>query len=238
MGKRLLEWWGRLKEWTGEQATTAFWVFLSVFSVLLLWVMFGDKIGYNGCWIYEGLGVADKTEAIKILGLAIAGVMAAGGVVAAGRRADAMATTAMAAEVNNRQQAFNDGVEHLGSDKEPMRQGGAHALFYLAMDDKTLRVAIVSFLCAHIRATTIDKGYQEKYKYKPSTEMQSLLRLLFTAETVDEGGASKVLAGHQAGFGRRLFLWRGIEKRLVSRGQIELGPIQGGKTDWGPVPRG
>ena len=106
-----------------------------------------------------------------------------------------MTDTAEADEANNRQRAFNDGVEHLGSDKEPMRQGGAHALFYLAMDDKRLRVAIASFLCAHIRATTSDKGYQERYKHKPSTEMQSLLRLLFTAETVDEGRLARFWQG-------------------------------------------
>ena len=236
MGKRLLECWRRLKKWMGEQATTAFWLAVSVFSVLLLWVAGGSEDNCKShciCWL---LGVTDKTEAIKLLGFAIAGVMASWGVVAANRRSDAMvdtakstaksakaadntakstaksakaadntakatdntakaaadaakaaADTAKATEAGNRQRAFKDGVEHLGSDSASVRQGGASALFHLALEDEGLRASIAGVLCAHIRETTGDKGYQEKYKGKPSTEMQSLLRLLFTPETADEG---------------------------------------------------
>ena len=86
-----------------------------------------------------------------------------------------------------RQRAFKDGVEHLGSGKPSVRQGGAHALFHLAMEDEKLRASIAGVLCAHIRETTGDKDYQEQNKDKPSTEMQSLLRLLFTPEAADEG---------------------------------------------------
>ena len=208
-----------------EQATTAFWLAFSIFSVLLLWVACladEDRIAARH-WIYELLGVTDKTEAIKLLGLAIAGVVASWGVVAANRRADAMAesaeaatesakaadntakaadntakaadNTAKAAEAGNRQRAFKDGVEHLGSDKSSVRQGGAHALFHLAMKDEGLRVSIAGVLCAHIRETTGDKDYQEQNKDKPSTEMQSLLRLLFTTETVDEGRLERFWKG-------------------------------------------
>ena len=102
------------------------------------------------------------------------------------KSAKAAADSAMATEAGNRQRAFKDGVEHLGSDKSFVRQGGAHALFHLALEDKGLRASIAGVLCAHIRETTGKKGYQEKNKDKPSAEMQSLLRLLFTTETVDE----------------------------------------------------
>ena len=134
MGKGLLEWWGRLKKWAGKKAKTAsFWLVLlaSLVLLVLLWVAFGSEDNcrcHCVCWL---LGVTDKTEAIKLLGLAIAGVMAAWGVVAANRRSDAMADTAKAAnntanatEAGNRQQAFKDGVEHLGNDKPSVRQGG------------------------------------------------------------------------------------------------------------------
>ena len=68
----------------------------------------------------------------------------------------------------------------------PCVKVGARALFHLALEDKDLSESIANFLCAHIRETTGNKGYQEQNKDKPSTEMQSLLRLLFTTETVDE----------------------------------------------------
>ena len=106
---------------------------------------------------------------------------------AANNTAKAADNTAKATEAGNRQRAFKDGVEHLGSGKPSVRQGGAHALFHLALKDEGLRASIAGVLCAHIRETTGKKGYQEKNKDKPSTEMQSLLRLLFTTETVDEG---------------------------------------------------
>ena len=76
-----------------------------------------------------------------------------------------------------------------------MRQGGAHTLFHLALEDEKLRASIAGVLCAHIRETTSDKGYQEQNKDKPSTEMQSLLRLLFTTETVDEGRLERFWEG-------------------------------------------
>ena len=115
------------------------------------------------------------------------GVVALLGLVMAKRRADAMANMAKVAEAGNRQRAFKDGVEHLGNSEASVRQGGAHALFRLAApEDKGLRASIADVLCAHIRETTGNRDYQEQYKDKPSTEMQSLLRLLFTTETVDE----------------------------------------------------
>ena len=252
MDKRLLEWWRQPKKWAGKKATIAFWVFLSVFSVLLLWVMFGDKIGYNGCWIYEGLGVADKTEAIKLLGLAIAGVMAAGGVVAANRRADALAdsaeaavasaeaadntakaadNTAKAAEAGNRQRAFKDGVEHLGSEKPSVRQGGAHALFHLALEDEKLRASIAGVLCAHIRETTGDKDYQEEYKDKPSTEMQSLLRLLFTTETVDEGRLERFWDGITPDLNGGYFRGAELDSAQFRGAKLDSAQFQGARLE-------
>ena len=76
MDGRSPERWEKVKKWAREQATTAFWLAVSVFSVLLLWVAFGSKdncTSHGMCWL---LGVTDKTEAIKLLGFAIAGIVA------------------------------------------------------------------------------------------------------------------------------------------------------------------
>ena len=211
MGKGLLEWWRQPKKWAGKKTTIAFWALLSVLFVLfvlLFWVALGSEDDCSSDRIFCLLGVTDKTEAIKLLGLAIAGIGAFLGVVVANRRAKALADSAKAAddtakatEAGNRQRAFKDGVEHLGSEKSSVRQGGAHALFHLALKDEGLRASIAGVLCAHIRETTGDKDYQEKNKDKPSTEMQSLLSLLFTTETADDEG-------------RLARFWRGITPNL------------------------
>ena len=210
--------------------TASFWLVLLIFLVLVLslWVMFGDTIGYDARCIYERLGVTEKAPALKTLGFTIAGIVALLGVVVANRRAKALADsaeattksaeaaaksakaaadsaeaatdTAEATEAGNRQRAFKDGVEQLGSDKSSVRQGGAHALFHLALRDDELRASIAGVLCAHIRETTSDKAYQKQNEDKPSTEMQSLLRLMFTAETV---GKRKLV-----------IFWRGIAPDL------------------------
>ena len=198
MDKRLLAWWRQPRKWAGKKTKTAsFWLVLLALLVLLvsLWVMFGDMTGCDAGWIYKRLGVTEKAAALKTLGFIIAGIVALLGVVVANRRAKALADsakaaddTAKAAEAGNRQRAFKDGVEHLGSGQASVRQGGAHALFHLALKDEGLRASIAGVLCAHIQETTGAKKYQEQNKGKPSTEMQSLLRLLFTTETADVEG--------------------------------------------------
>ena len=219
MDKRSTEWRRQLKEWMSEEVrSTSFWVVLLVLSSVLLFlaavlsslcVMFDGMVRCDASWIYERLGVTEKAAAFKTLGFTIAGIVAFWGVMAANRRSDALADsaeataksakaaadTAKADEAGNRQQAFKDGVEHLGSEKATVRLIGARALFYVAMEDEKQRAAIASFLCAYIRETTSDKDYQEKHKDKPSTEVQSLLKLLFTTETMDEKGLAKFWQG-------------------------------------------
>ena len=214
MDGRSPERWEKVKKWAREKTTIAFWLVLLALFVLLmlLWVAFGSHNNcscHYVCWL---LGVTEKAAALKTLGFIIAGIVAFWGVMAANRRSDAMAESAKAsadtakanadtakanadtaktAEAGNRQQAFKDGLERLGSEKASMRLIGSRALFYVAMEDEKQRAAIASFLCAYIRETTGDKGYQGENKDKPSTEMQSLLKLLFTTETVDQGGLAR-----------------------------------------------
>ena len=179
-----------------DLATTLLLVF---FALLLVSVAFDNPYQCRFDWICLFLGVIEKAEAVKLLGSAIICLAAFSGVrLMASRRAEAMVESARIidnrvkiTEAGNRQRAFKGGVEHLGSEKSSVRQGGAHILFHLALEDDKLRAPIAGVLCAHIRETTSDKDYQEKNEDKPSTEMQSLVRLLFTTETVDE----KRLAG-------------------------------------------
>ena len=194
MDKRLLGWC--MRAWQRMSALDRTAAFLLMFFVLLLaWVAFGDKIGCDGRWIYDSLGVDKKAAALKTLGFSMAGVVAFWGVVAANRRSDAMAEAVKATEAGNHQRAFKDGVEHLGSDKPSVRQGGAHALFHLALKDDGLRASIAGVLCAHIRETTGKKFYQEKNKDKPSAEMQSFLKLLFMTEVMDEKSLARFWQG-------------------------------------------
>ena len=183
MGKQPPKRWRRLKKWAGKKAKTAsFWLALLALLVLLLslWVAFGSEDNCRCHYVCSLLGVTDKTDAIGRLWLGIAGIAPFWHVMVT------MVNKLKVAEAGNRQRAFKDGVQHLGSGKSSVRQGGAHILFHLALEDDKLRASIAGVLCAHIRETTGKKGYQEKNKGKPSTEMQSFLRLLFTTETVNE----------------------------------------------------
>ena len=60
-----------------------------------------------------------------------------------------------------------------------MRLGGAYELFHLAQDTESLRHTVLNILCSHIRRTTKEDTYQEKHRWQPSEEIQSLLTLLF-----------------------------------------------------------
>ena len=150
--------------------------------------------------------------------------MAFWGVVAANRRADAI-------EAGNRQRAFRDGVEHLGSGEASVRQGGAHALFHLALEDEGLRASIAGVLCAHIQETTGDKAYQEQNKDKPSTEMQSLLRLLFTTETADERRLEKFWQGITPDLNGGYFLGVKLESARFQGAKLSSAQCQGASLD-------
>ncbi len=102
------------------------------------------------------------------------------------KTAQAQADVVKATEKGHRQQRFRDAVDHLGKEQVSVRQGGAYALFYLALDEDRLRASIAEILCAHIRETTSRKEYQEEYANKPSAEIRSLLELLFTTKIHSE----------------------------------------------------
>ena len=110
-------------------------------------------------------------------------------------------------EQGQRQERLKNAIEHLGHSSVSVRLGGAYELFHLAQDtpqlspfdylvqdtqnllrfgstrpvQKTheLRQTVLDVLCAHIRRTTTEEDYLDRYKSEPSTEIQSLLTLLF-----------------------------------------------------------
>ena len=145
-------------------------------------------------------------EVIQNLGFAFAGMLSVCGVIVANRRAKAMehaaesqaeavgsqakavesqAEAVRVTEAGQRQERFRDAVSHLGHKSESVRLGGIYALFQMALEDEAgkIRKDVADILCAHIRSTTRSEAYQVKYGAKPSTEIQSLLRMLFTAKT-------------------------------------------------------
>ena len=142
------------------------------------------------------LGLPEKNEILKFLGIGMGGVLLAIQAVMSFKRAQAMEDAAKAqagatkqqAKANEntekglRQERLKNAIEHLGHGSDSVRLGGAYELFHLAEEIKELRRTVFDILCAHIRRTTGEAEYREKHKSKPSEEIQSLLTLLFVQE--------------------------------------------------------
>ena len=168
------------------------------FLIALLVLAFGAFVGvlFFECaekYISKLLGLSDKNEALKFLGISMGGILIALQALMSYRRAKAMEETAESqarateeqakanqhTEEGQRQERLRNAIEHLGHDKDSVRLGGAYELFHLAKDTKDLRQTVLDILCAHIRRTTGESEYRETHKSKPSEEIQSLLTLLF-----------------------------------------------------------
>ncbi len=176
---------------------------VSTFVVLLatfLSVMVSDSVEGH---ISQLLGLHTKNPILKFLGIGMGGVLLALQALMSYKRAKALEDTANAqaeaakaqakateeqakanrnTEQGQRQERLKNAIEHLGHNNASVRLGGAYELFHLAEDTKDLRQTVLDILCAHIRRTTGESEYREKYKSKPSEEIQSLLTLLFVQE--------------------------------------------------------
>ena len=169
---------------------------LLVLLALFFAVMFSEST--EKC-IADLLGLkekGEKFEILKFLGIGMGGILLALQAVNSHRRAKAMedaanaqaGATAEQAKANQntedgqRQERLKNAIEHLGHNSDSVRLGGAYELFHLAKDTEELRQTVLDILCAHIRQSTAESGYREKYKSKPSEEVQSLLTLLFVQE--------------------------------------------------------
>ena len=150
--------------------------------------------------VYSGhlIGLLGKNKILTFLGLAMGGVLLALQAVIANKRAVAMEKAANAqadaakqqakanqnTEQGQRQERLKNAIDHLGSFSDSVRLGGVYELFHLAEDTIEWRQTVLDILCAHIRRTTCEKEYQDKYQQEPSEEIQSILTLLFVQEHV------------------------------------------------------
>ena len=132
-------------------------------------------------WVGRGLGLSEseKNKILTFLGLGIGGILVVMEVAALSGAVNEQAKANQNTEQGQMQERLKNAIEHLGHASDSVRLGGAYELIHLAIDTKNLRWTIWEMLCDHIRLTTSKKEYREKYKSKPSEEIQSLLNLLF-----------------------------------------------------------
>ncbi len=126
--------------------------------------------------------LSEKYDVLKTIGYCVLGVVSIWLALSADKRAKAMDATAKNTDAGQRQERLKNAIEHLGHESNSVRMSGTYQLFHLAKDteDEDLRQTVMDILCAHIRQTTGEDKYKEKYKTKPSEEIQGLLTLLFT----------------------------------------------------------
>ncbi len=174
-------------------------VLIALLVLTFLALLFVPVAGLN---ISALLGLYQKSEALKFLGIGAAGILVALNALMSYKRAREMERVAKAqadaageqaraakeqarasrdAELGRRHERLHNGVEHLGHDSVAVRLGGAYELFHLAQDTEALRQPVLDILCAHIRRTTGQDSYRRRHRSKPSEEVQSLLNLLFTS---------------------------------------------------------
>ena len=183
--------------WLPSKGTTLLWwpfVFLlMVFVALFVAVMVHASVAGD---LGRLLGLSEKNEILSFIGIGMGGVLVALQAVASYRRAKAMEDTARAqasaaeahavananTERGQRQERLKNAIEHLGSESDSVRLGGAYELLHLAKDSPDLAKTVLDILCAHIRRTTRSDDYQKGHKSEPSEEIQSLLTLLFVEE--------------------------------------------------------
>lgn len=142
-------------------------LFLAIFVLVFLFI--NDTIEVSHHFKKDN----EKGELIKVCLTAIAGFGALGALYYSARRVRVM-------EKGNVDNRFKDAVTLLGNIHTSARIGGVYNLYFLANEypNEYLEPAC-EILCAHIRTITGEKEYQEKYKEKTSTEIQTILDLLF-----------------------------------------------------------
>ena len=166
------------------------WGLFGLLLVVFVFVLFNETFGN---WICALLDLPRKNEVLKFLGFGMGGTLFVLQVLASNKRAKAMEVTAKAqakateeqakanvhTEEGLRQERMKNAIEHLGHESDSVRLSGAYELFNLARGSEDLRKIVFEILCAHIRSTTGESNYQEKYGSKPSPQIQNLLTLLF-----------------------------------------------------------
>lgn len=161
-------------------------------AAVLLTVL--DVVGSGHLEIVSRLTpLSSAREVLQFLGIGVAGAVLMLQALIANKRAKAMeeaaaaqagaaraqATANLNTENGQRQERLKNAIEHLGSDSESVRLGGAYELLHLGEDTPSLRQTVLDILCAHVRRMTREDWYMDRNKSKPSAEIESLLTQLF-----------------------------------------------------------
>ena len=170
---------------------------LLLVALLVLLVVVGLTTGIEILEIHTVVmnffGEEKKSDALGLVGVCIGGVLLALNALVAHRRTEASLSAAEAqAEAAKQhvkanehtgrgqlQERLRHAIEHLGRPAPAVRLGGVYELFHLAHDARELGQTVLDILCAHIRHTTDQVKYREQFASKPSSEIQSILTLLF-----------------------------------------------------------
>ena len=214
-----------------------------VLLAIFITVIFSEKIE-----VYSGhiFGLTEKNKILTFLGLAMGGALLALQAMIANKRAVAMEKAANAQadaaeqqakanlniEQGQRQERLKNAIEHLGATSDSVRLGGVYELFHLAEDTTEWCQTVLDILCAHIRRTTCEKEYQDKYKQKPSEEIQSILTLLFVQEHALFKGHRANLEGawlNGANLRRARLPGAKLIKTRLQKARLDYAQLQGAK---------
>ena len=118
---------------------------------------------------------------LSIIGAIIVGIV---GITQMNKRIDRTDKQIALTDKQNQNSRFSSSIELLGSESESARIGGAYSLYFLARENhKEYAEVVCEILCAHIRTIAskeeYNKEYKEKYRYKSSNEIQTIINLLF-----------------------------------------------------------
>ena len=212
-------------------------ILIGVLVVVLssfLRIMFAE----NPEGFFSLFGVSEKFRILEFLGIAMGGILLAIQAAISYKRATAMEDAARAqagatdhqakanlnAEQGQRQERFKNAIEHLGHRSDSVRLGGAYELFYLARDTEDIRQTVLDILCAHIRRTTSDAEYRNRFRWKPSEEIQSLVTLLFVqSHSVFEGLKANLSASWLNGADLR---GARLQEGILTRAHLQWAKLQ------------
>lgn len=146
-------------------------IVLLILNIVL--VMFNETILYLNCNL---IGVSEKSELLKILGITLAGFLLMIQANIANRRV-------IGTEKGLEQERLKNAIEHLGDEKTSIRIGGLFELYHLAKEVKGFRGTICDIICSYIKDFTSDLDYQKKFERKCSSDIQIALNQLFIDKT-------------------------------------------------------
>ena len=154
--------------------------------------------------VSDWLGLTDKNDKLKFIGLGISGALATIGAIAISRRANAQVENNKLIEKGHIEDRFKSATENLTNKHSVVRISAFHQFYYLAkhhhVDD--FRKNIFDVLCAYLRNMTSKKIYiEETGKEKPTEECQTLLDVLFKSDDKSVFGKFRadLRAAHLAG---------------------------------------